>query len=318
MIKLFLTFLFSFNLFAATSDFQSHFFINGEKIESLRPIQVNPGAPVLIEVYFTNPKTGEVHKQFKEMHGKFMHMVVLNRDLSIFKHIHPYLDPVTGRFAITLNMPYSDPDNQDAIATLQKPGMYMLMADVIVKNIGMRMDHAMVMVKGQNQPVDLVSDSQTNQIITKYFFRANETVPTYKTIFSKRLISGCSGHIVHFEIEMFHYVNGDYQPLLDFQPWLKEAGHAVWVSENFMGHMHHQMPFAHMHSPLIQEDESLRARVFDHILRFNFHDQEQMRPGLQKIWVQFKHRQKVMKIPFVFEYSPTPISGCLAPNQLEN
>ena len=44
---------------------------------------------------------------------------------------------------------YADPDNQDAIATFTKPGMYMVMADVIVAGVGMRMDHAMLMVKGQ-------------------------------------------------------------------------------------------------------------------------------------------------------------------------
>ena len=43
------------------------------------------------------------------MHGKYMHMVIVNKSLSVFKHIHPYFDPVTGRFAIAVNMPYSDP-----------------------------------------------------------------------------------------------------------------------------------------------------------------------------------------------------------------
>ena len=146
MKLLFLILLFSFNAFANGIDFKSHFFVNGKKVEGMKHMMVMPNKPTLIEMYFTDPRTNEVYKDFKIMHGKYMHMVIANKDLSVFKHIHPYFDPITGRFAITVNMPYSDPDNQDAVTTLKTPGMYMVMADVIVAGIGMRMDHAMVHV----------------------------------------------------------------------------------------------------------------------------------------------------------------------------
>ena len=127
------------------------------------------------------------------------------------------------------------------------------------------------------------------------------------------MISGCSGNIVKFEVETFYYENGEYQPLLDFQPWLKEAAHSVWLSEGYMKHMHHDMPFAHMHSRFIfdgDEDDSNDV-VEDHILRFNFHDQGVMLPGTQKMWVQFKHLDKIMKIPFIFDYQPEDKTNCL-------
>ena len=309
MKTLMLTFLINLTALASTSDFKSHFFINGKKVKGMHAVTVNPNAPTLIEMYFTDPKTNEVYKNYKVMHGKYMHMVIANKDLSVFKHVHPYYDPMTGRFVITLNMPYADPDNQDAVLALTRPGMYMIMADVIVAGVGMRMDHAMVAVKGDIESAPLILDGHTNHVITKFFQRDNEQDPAYKAIFSKKTIRGCSGSIVHFEVEMFHLVKGNYEPLLDFQPWLDEAAHAVWLSENYMRHMHHKMPFAHMHSPMIME-ETENDGVYDHILRFNFHDQNIMSPGAQKIWIQFKHQNKVMKIPFIFDYRPDIPRNC--------
>lgn len=309
---LFVFIILSLSAHASISDFESHFFINGKKTQGMKHIMIMPNIPTLIEVFFTNPKTGDVYKDFKVMHGKYMHMVIANKDLSVFKHVHPYFDPITGRFALTVNMPYADPDNQDAAATLTSPGMYMVMADVIIAGVGMRMDHAMVMVKGQTTNTSLELDPENNDTITKYFFRDNEPIPLYKAVFSKRLISGCSGNIVHFEIEMYQNISGHYEPLLDFEPWLSEAAHSVWLSENYMSHMHHKMPFAHMHSPMVMDDDDddTNDRVYDHILRFNFHDQSVMIPGTQKMWIQFKHMGKVIKAPFIFNYVPSKPQGC--------
>lgn len=113
-------FLLSFALLApamAMPDFKAHITVNGKT-----EFKATPGAPTSIELYFTDPHTQEVYKEFKVMHGKIMHMVLMKKDLSEFRHIHPYFDPVTGRFHITLNLPYSDPDNQDAVAALTEPG----------------------------------------------------------------------------------------------------------------------------------------------------------------------------------------------------
>ncbi len=308
-----LSVLFSYSVLASMSDFKSHFFINGKKVEGMKHVMIKSNTPTLIEMYFSDPRTGEIYKDYKVMHGKYMHMVVASKDLSVFKHFHPYFDPITGRFAITVNMPYADPDNQDANRTFTEPGMYMVMADVIVAGVGMRMDHAMVHVMGRSLSTPLIQDFNEDGVITKFFYRSNEDEPSYKAIFKKNIINGCSGNIVKFEVEMFSLVAGEYRPLLDFQPWLSEAAHSVWLSEGYMKHMHHgEMPFAHMHSPFMldDDDDDSNDRVYDHILRFNFHDQDVMLEGLQKMWIQFKHQDKIMKIPFIFHYEAGERRGC--------
>ncbi len=307
---LILSLILTSTLIAGTSDFKSHFFINGKPATN-HHVMIMPGAPIQLEVYFTDPKTDKVYTDFKLMHGKYMHMVVAKEDLSEFKHIHPYFDPTTGRFSLTLNLPYQDPDNQDVQNAIKKPGMYMVMTDVIVKGIGMRMDHIMLHAHGNNTNKPLYADDETNGVITKFFKRnPDEAIPTYKTIFSQRKVTGCSGNIVYFEIEVFKHDGVDYKELLDFQPWLSEAAHSVWLSENYMDSMNNNMPFAHMHSPFILEEDGSNQRVYDHILRFNFHDQNQMKAGLQKIWIQFKNDDKIMKIPFVFNYTPGEVFDC--------
>ena len=96
----------SFAQINGSADVEAHFRINGKDTRMFMP-----NKPTTIEVWYTDKASGEVFTDFKEMHGKIMHMVIMKHDLSVFKHIHPYFDPITGRFQITLNLPLSDPDN---------------------------------------------------------------------------------------------------------------------------------------------------------------------------------------------------------------
>lgn len=290
---------------ASSVDFKAHFSVNGKKVIGMEHVMLMPGKPTLIEVYFTDPRSGQVYKDFKLMHGKLMHMVISSKDLSVFKHVHPYFEPSTGRFSLTLNMKHSDPDNVDTEDALSKPGMYMIMTDVIVKGIGMRMDHMMAHVHGSMDMNALKLDPANGDgSITKFFKREDEKTPLYKTNFRYESTQGQSGKLVRFEISMEYFNGNEYVELLDFQPWLSEAAHSVWLSSGYMDHMHHDMPFAHMHSPFVldDDDDDTNDRVMDNVLRFNFHDKNIMLPGKQKMWIQFKHDGKIMKIPFIFSY----------------
>ena len=117
LISLF-TFL-NFNLFSQEfSDVTAHWFVNGKKMEHMKMMMIKPNVPTPVEVYFTKKVIQEdgreidaVITDFKEMHGKVMHMIVAKNDLSVFKHVHPYFDPITGRFQIVLNLKLADPDN---------------------------------------------------------------------------------------------------------------------------------------------------------------------------------------------------------------
>ncbi len=267
------------------NDVKAHFRINGTK-----KYEILPDKPSTIEVWFTDTQTNEIIKNFKPMHGKIMHMVLVNKDLSIFKHIHPYLDPVTGRFFISVNVPVADPDNFHIPDAATTPGHYMLMADVDIKGKGMRMGHIMLDILGQSSNTEMVLDpiSPDGSIISYHQSEDKK----YKALLKQYKTQGQSGSLIEFEVDLYQENSkGDYIQVNDLEPWLAQGAHAVWVSDNFMGER--PMPFAHMHSKL---------PGFGSTLVFSFHDNEIMKAGKQKMWVQIKHQDKVLTIPFIFDY----------------
>lgn len=273
---------------------ETHFRINGKDTQMIKP-----GVPTSIEIWYTYKKTGEVYKEFKLMHGKIMHMVILKSDLSVFKHIHPYLDPATGRFQITLNLPLSDPDNFHTKDAITSPGMYMIMADVEIEDVGMRMGHKMVHAMGQHQNHALNLDPlNADGSITK-FFHANGK--DYKIHLIQEHTEGCSGSLAEFRVSLYEQTPlGDYIPAQDLENWLTQGAHSVWVSEGLMHGKH--MHFAHMHSMLPIDDSEFI---------FGFHDNKIMKNGIQKAWFQIKDNGNVLTFPFIFNYQkPTGNGGC--------
>lgn len=276
------------------ADVETHFRINGSENGMLKP-----GAPSTIEIWYTDKQTGEVFKDFKLMHGKIMHMVILKNDLSIFKHIHPYLDSVTGRFMITLNMPLDDPDNFQTTNTITEGGMYMLMADVDIRHVGMRMGHKMAHVMGTHTQKALKLDPVLpDGTIIKNFSQYKRE---YQVRMNTSQTAGCTGNLIEFNIELFlKNTDGDFEVVTDAQDWLTAGAHSVWASKGLMNG--HHMYFAHMHSDL--PDEGSTKFIF------NFHDDKIMKAGIQKVWFQIKHRDKILTIPFIFNYTPMPTVSC--------
>jgi hypothetical protein len=280
----------------AMSDIKAHFFINGKS----ENFMVKPNTPTSIEVYFTDNKTNEVIKDFKVMHGKLMHMVLIRKDLSVFKHFHPYFDPVTGLFQMTLNLPLHDPDNFDN--QLSKGGHYMLMADVEVKGKGMRMSHVMLHVMGDHSREELILDQEINGKIIKEIVTKDGTI---RATMTRSLTYGCQNVLVDMDVFMEEFINGKWQPMQDLDDWLSMGAHAVWVSQKFMGK---PMAYAHMHATIprviVDEDGNVEDQgPWDSYLYFNYNDQLHMKKGPQKMWMQIKYKGTVYKIPFIFSYN---------------
>ncbi len=292
-IFLLLTVLFSFSAFSNAPDIITHFKINGGD-----NFVINPNAPTTIEVWYTDATTGDVLKDFKVMHGKIMHMLLIKKDLSEFKHIHPYLDPVTGIFQITINMPLADPDNYQTTNTLTKSGMFMVMADVDIRGYGMRMGHAMVTVKGpmHHHPLSIdpvAADMSINKTLKM-------ATGEYKFKLTREATAGCGGELIEFVLTMWKKdISGDYRQIPDLQPWLSQGAHAVWASQNLM--TKHKMHMVHMHAPLPREESEFI---------FSIHNKDIMKDGLQKMWVQIKHQDQVMTVPFTFEYAALGTVSC--------
>lgn len=261
----------------AMTDTEAFFTFNGQK-----EAMIKKGVPTNIEIYFKDKHSGEMEKDFKIMHGKIMHMVIYKHDLSVFKHVHPYFDPITGRFQVTINMPHSDPDNFDLTNTIVEPGMYMVMADVDIKGKGMRMGHSHLHVMGSAQHSMLVADPvDSNGVINKVFNNK------FKVSLDWQETQGCKARLIDFNLNLTDLNSNP----VDIQPWLQTGGHSVVISQTNKNPQTKKLSFGHMHAP-----EPLDKKSFI----FSYYDQSILSEGLNKIWFQIKVEDKVQTIPFIF------------------
>lgn len=289
MKTLFLTLLFSISLLSANTDVEAFMTVNGTK-----KMMIKPGVPANIEVYFVDSHSREVELDYKVMHGKIMHMVIYKSDLSVFKHVHPYYDPVTGRFQVTINMPHSDPDNFHLENTITEPGMYMVMADVEIKGKGMRMAHRHLHVMGEASHNPLVKDpTNRDGSITKTFLNK------YLTKMSYKITNGCGSRLIDFTLNL----RGLKSKLEGIEPWLSMGGHSIIISDKMNHPESKKMSFGHMHAKMPTDMENFV---------FSFYDQNILTPGLNKIWFQIKHKEKVLTMPFTFVLpkADNDSSGC--------
>lgn len=284
-------------------DIKGHFFVNGKKM-GMNHIMIKPGAPTQIEFFFTDRKTHEVIKDFKIMHGKLTHMVLIKQDFSEFKHVHPYFEPISGRFSITLNLNHADPDNFMAKTAFQTPGTYMLMADIIANGYGMRMFHRHLMAAGKYLTKPIIEDG-----FQKEFIVTNSKGEELKLegILELERTPGCQGELLDFKftLKMYEESKGEFQHIKNFNSWLSAGAHAVILSPGQkmmnmkMGHTHSPSPY-----PPIDND---KGRSFDPYFQFSLHNKEYKNrnlliDGLQKIWIQVKIDKDVFTLPYVFHY----------------
>ncbi len=287
-------FLSLFYLASYSSDITSHFFLNGEKVTDMKTSMIHHDGPAILEFYFTKNETNEVITDYKIMHGKYMHMVIVKKDLSSFKHIHPYFDPVPGRFQITLNMKHHDPDNFDVLNIFDGPGMYMVMVDIEPRGIGMRMFHHHLHLMGKANYENLELKDNKKNDITKTFENG-----LIQANLQYSITTGCGTNLIDFDLDVKIKDSKDSDFKRDyshFEDWLMTGGHSIWMSENSM----HSM--AHMHAKLPPNNEE--------VLRFSTFDKGKMKPGLQKIWFQFKYKKKVRTLDFVIDYDPPKSNDC--------
>lgn len=117
--------------------------------------RMDPGAPALWTIGFTDARTGPV-KDFQIVHEKPLHLIVVSRDLSRFAHVHPELDAATGRFKLRLNSG-AGPDDRPSAEGL-KPGPYLMYAEAFSAALGSLGGRFAARVRGPYRPEPLIAD----------------------------------------------------------------------------------------------------------------------------------------------------------------
>lgn len=263
---------------------------------------------------------------FKQGHGKMMHLLVVKDDFSTFAHVHPTLVGNTGEFSVVMNQETSDPDNVALRSVIPNDGRYFVFAEVF-PNRGQltpkpevaRWQIVSQSAAGAVEQKPIVSDvpNAKGERIKYYKVEGRSNSPRrpsrpvlvqgtvgdeYRAKLRIETVRGCGGNMVNFiySIDRWSDTEERYKPVQDLQGWMGMGAHAILLNTDGQNVVDKQV--VHVHAMGVTGRGSHTFRYFD----------RQVMNGRQyKIWAQFKHEDWILTFPFVFDYQATYVTSCL-------
>lgn len=167
-----------------------------------RQMPVNKKAPLRFQILGPD---GQPVTRYTTAHGKNLHLIVVQRDLTDFQHVHPQLDGA-GTWAVPLD--------------LSEAGAYRVFADFTpAERDGNLTLGADLSVAGDYQPRPLPASSRTAEV-------DGYTVTLDGTLEPGR------------EAELTLSVGKDGRPVTDLQPYLEAYGHLVALRDRDLAYLH--------------------------------------------------------------------------------
>jgi uncharacterized membrane protein len=234
----------------------------GMRLDASRAIA---GKPVLLR--FTPLYQGKLFRHLLIVHEHPMHLIVVSADLSTYDHVHPLPQPDGS-----LQLPY----------TFDRPGQYLLYADVTPAGQRAQIFRMPITVYPADPHAELLTESDP-LVLSPSLAKPLEDDPTMtaQLIFQPR--SPSSGIETHF---MFRLTQNGL-PVNDLRPFMGAMAHCVIISQD-------TQVFLHCHpEQLIAPTPDARAGPdipFGVIFP---------KPGLYKIWGQFRRGDKHIVVWFV-------------------
>ncbi|QNN54379.1 hypothetical protein [Nocardioides mesophilus] len=169
----------------------------------LDPAVVAPGAAVPLS-FTVRDAAGDPVTDFDVVHGKRLHLIVVRRDLSGFQHVHPSLDPATGRWSTDLAL---------------TPGTWRVDADFTATGHEPLTLGTDLAVPGRFTPVALPAPSRVAE------------VDGYQVRLSGQLSAGTASEV---RLSISHHGT----PVTDLQPYLGSYGHLVALRDGDLAYLH--------------------------------------------------------------------------------
>jgi hypothetical protein len=249
------------------------------------------GRPVSLGFSFSDASTGAPVTQFAIEHEKPLHLVVVDRDLSSFAHLHPTLD-AAGRFSVRVNAPSADADDINAERAFERPGDYFLFAEVTPQGRGTSLARLDVSVPGARPASTLSPDPlEPDGAIVKYLTSDGRPGAAGDAYRARVRISRGEHHpgmpMLMLTVDVQHRAaDGAYEDVRDLSPWLGMPGHAVVVGT--VGARAADRTFLHLHAEGSGAGPELSYMAVG---------KDVPPTGLYRSWVQFKHRGRVLTVP---------------------
>ena len=213
---------------------------------------------------------GATLREFKTVHERLMHFIVVRHDLTQFQHLHPVFSAADGRFTVR------------GLA-LPSAGQYRLFADFAPAG-GMSGPDGMALPV--TVPIDLtVGDMSSYQPQSLPEPSDSATTADYQVRLTRpdTLRAGTESRL------MFTVRRGG-EAVSDLEPYLGANGHAVILREGDL---------AFIHSHALEDPAALRTGEIPFMVHF-------AEPGRYRVFVQFQHRGNVQTATFTL---PTVVSS---------
>jgi hypothetical protein len=231
---------------------------------STSPAAVRAGKPFTIAL--TVKDGDEAITKFEEVHDKRYHLFIISRDMTVFEHVHPVLQP-SGRWELE--------------ATLPKPGYYNIVSDFLPTGGAPQVITRELITADYNG--DALSDQVKIQPDTVFEQTLNGM--TARVEFDpKPLQAGEHGHLTYNLTDA-----GTGQPVADLQPYLGAFGHTLIMSDD-------QVNVVHSHpTPDISNDIS-RGLGGPRVMFEGYFPI----PGEYRVWTQFLRHDQITTFSFAF------------------
>ena len=171
------------------------------------PAAVRAGTPFTITL--TVKDGDEAITKFEEVHDKRYHLFIISRDMTVFEHVHPVLQPA-GAWELE--------------ATLPKPGYYNIVSDFLPTGGAPQVITRALITADYNG--DALSDQVKIQPDT-IFEKTLNGITARVDFDPKPLQAGEHGHLTY---NLTDATTG--QPVADLQPYLGAFGHTLIMSED--------------------------------------------------------------------------------------
>lgn len=156
--------------------------------------------------------SGQPVSKFTEDMTKLMHLIIVNRDLSIFQHLHPEFKG-DGRFEATADLPAG--------------GEYLLIEEFVPDDKPVTVTKQWVSVAGKELQVERLQPGQGMVQTIGGLTAAVSIMPDLKSL--------RAGQMVMIEYHLADAKTGDP---LQLEPYLGTAGHCVILNENADQYVH--------------------------------------------------------------------------------
>jgi hypothetical protein len=175
---------------------------DGFTLEAAWKPEASEGRAGRLEFRILDPG-GRAVRDFDEQHGKAMHLMVVRRDLTHYRHLHPSMG-AGGTWSAPLSFP--------------EPGVYSVLADFATAGHSLTLGEDLE-IPGTYEPVSLPDPVGA------------ERVGEYEIALASDAVAGGDASLV-FE------VSRDGQPVEDLEPYLGALGHLVALREGDLAFLH--------------------------------------------------------------------------------